>query len=428
MMLLIVSLSVLLALPREGGLSLGKSVYEAKCVQCHGLDGKGNGSAAALLNPRPRNFTDGKFKFRSTESGSIPTDDDLLATIQNGLHGSSMPDWKPFIKGDSLKAVLAYVKSFSPRFQNEKPKPVSLGSAVHSSAGSIAAGKRVFEKLQCGKCHGTDGAGTGAIASELKDDWGYNIAATNLTEPWTFRGGATARDIMMRFRTGIDGTPMPSYKGTASESDMWNLANYVVSIARKPAWKMNEQELKDFYIALDKKNKADPVAHGKYLVDVFGCGFCHSPIREDGSVIEELKFAGGQRWRLVPFGDFVSYNLTSDKETGLGNWTDEQLKKFITSGVRRDGSRMYPFPMPWSAYAGLKADDLNAIVAYLRTLPPVYNKIPDPKSANFFSYMWGKFKMLILKKDQPFLTYPGNAGTTKEKSMSMNESTKEVRP
>ena len=73
--------------------------------------------------------------------------------------------------------------------------------------------------------------------------------------------------------------------------------------------------------------------------------------------------------RLGPWGDVVSYNLTSDKETGLGAWTDDQIKTFVTRGIRRDGSRMLPFPMPWTSYSNLKPADLNAIVAYLRTVP-----------------------------------------------------------
>jgi len=413
--------------------SLGKVLYEARCVQCHGKDGKGSGPAASLLNPRPRDFTTGKFKFRSTESGSIPTDDDLLNSIRNGLHGTSMPDWQNFLGGDSLHAILAYVKSFSPRFQNEKPKAVTVGKPTLSSPQSIAAGKRVFQALQCAACHGTDGMGTGAVTSTFLDDWGHEIRATNLTEPWNFRGGATPHDIFLRFRTGIDGTPMPSFIGSATEREMWDLANYVASLSRKPVWEMSEQELMAFYVMLDNSAKQDPVERGKYLVTTLGCGLCHSPLREDGSAIEELALAGGQRWDLYPFDNVVSYNLTSDKETGLGDWTDEQIRTFVTKGVRRDGTRMIPFPMPWPAFAHLKEGDLNSIIAYLRTLPPVYNKIPSPKSPNIFSYLWGKFQTLLLKKDLPIHLYPGNAGTTREKAMSASvvpshETSKEVRP
>jgi len=397
---------------------LGKSIYDAKCSSCHGVDGKGNGNAAALLSPRPRDFADGTYEFRTTESGSIPTDEDLTRTIQNGLHGTAMSDWDPFIKGDSLRAVVEYIKSFSPRFKTEKPKIVHFGPAVRSSRSSIASGKRIYQKLQCAACHGVDGMGKDATATEFTDDWGHDIKPANLTEPWTFRGGSTAKDIYTRFRTGLDGTPMPSYKGSATDREMWDLANYVVSMARKPVWAMNEQELKAFYDELDKANAQNALDRGKYLVETMGCGYCHTPVRKNGSIVEDLKYAGGQRWDLYPFGNYVSYNLTSDKETGLGGWTDEQLAKLLTTGMRRDGSRMIPYPMPWAAYAALKESDLKALILYLRSLPPIYNKIPPPEKENFFSFMWGKFRMLILKTDFPLTVYSGNAGTTKDNTVS----------
>lgn len=410
----------------------GKVIYTSLCAQCHGEKGDGNGPVAASLFPRPRDFTAGLFKIRSTESGSIPTDMDLVSSVLNGLHGTAMPDWKPFLAGDSLRAVLAYVKSFSPRFQSEKPKPVRQPPLVPPTQAGIAAGKRVFAKLQCAQCHGTDGKGKDAIATGLVDDWGNEINATDLTQPWTFRGGPTARDVYMRFRTGMDGTPMPSFKSAASDAEMMNLANYVVSMGRKPVWNMTESELMAFYNEKDREARNDPVGHGRYLVRSFGCAFCHSPVREDGSVLEGMLFAGGQRWNLYPFGDFVSYNLTSDKETGLGDWTDDQLKTFLTKGIRRDGSRMLPFPMPWTSYAGLREDDLNAIIAYLRTIPPVHNKIPLPQRAGIFSYLWGKFQILILGKDLPGYIYPGNAGMTKDETGtndgSLAETGKEARP
>ena len=413
--------------------ALGKSVYDAKCVHCHGANGKGDGDAAALLTPRPRDFTDGKYKFRTTESGSIPTDEDLLNTVKDGLHGTAMPDWKPFIGGDSLTAVVEYVKAFSPRFKSEKPQIVPQGSAVTSSPSSVSSGKRLFQKMQCAACHGTDGKGTGATNSEFTDDWGYGIKTANLTEPWTFRGGANSRDIYLRFRTGIDGTPMPSYKGSMSDKEMWDLANYVVSLRRKPAWEMNGQELTAFFAELDKRDKENPLQRGQYLVETLGCGYCHSPVRSNGSIVEEFRYAGGQHWNLYPYGDYVSYNLTSDKETGLGEWTDDQIKTFLTTGTRRDGSRMIPFPMPWTAYAAMKSEDLNAVITYLRSLPPVYNKIPLPEKLNVFSYLWGKFRMLILKEDLPLATYAGNAGTPKSKDVTSNitpvvESKKEHKP
>lgn len=412
---------------------LGKTIYSAKCVECHGRDGKGDGPAAAFVNPRPRDFTAGKFKFRSTESGSIPKDEDLIRTIQNGLHNTAMPEWNGLLRGDSLKAVLSFVKTFSPRFQQETPKSVALGTPVPSTRSSIISGGKVYESLQCAGCHGSDGAGKDAVASDLTDDWGYAIKATNLTEPWTFRAGSSAGDVYLRFRTGLDGSPMPSFKGSATDHELWDLANYVVSLGRKPAWAMTKEEITSLFAAEKERAKANPVERGRYLVSALGCGYCHSPLREDGSIVEELRYAGGQRWDLYPYDDVVSYNLTSDKETGLGAWTDAEIRTFLTKGIRRDGSRMVPFPMPWPAFASLAEEDLNAVVAFLRTIPPVYNKIPPPKSPNFFSYLVGKFRMLILKKDFPLHTYPGNAGSTQGKATTMNVKDahgegKEVRP
>jgi len=389
--------------PGPGGLSgeLGKSIYEARCAPCHGLSGEGNGPNAGLLNPRPRNFTSGVFKFRSTESGSLPTDEDLTATVKNGLQGTAMSDWGKFIRGDSLKAVVAYVKTFSPKFQTDAPRPIRVTSSTPMTAASIAAGKKVYEKLQCADCHGTDGTGKGVVAADFKDDWNFDIDAADLTQPWTFRGGSTPRDIYLRFKAGVDGTPMPSYVGTASDKEMWDLANYVASLARKPVWKMSADQLKDFYAKLDNDAKANPVQHGRYLVRTIGCGGCHSMYNDSLGIIEGTQYAGGLTFELYPFGNYTTRNLTSDKETGLGNWTDQEIKRAFTQGISREGRKFLPFPMPWASFASLKEADQDAIVAFLRTLPAIHHKIPDPEKPNIFAYLWGKFKMLILKQQFP---------------------------
>ncbi|MBI5216634.1 MAG: c-type cytochrome [Ignavibacteriae bacterium] len=404
--------------PLSGNPGLGKNIFDSRCAVCHGANGDGKGIVAVNLHPKPRDFTKGLFKFRSTESGSIPTVDDLARIINEGIHGTAMVGWKEFITGDSLQTLIAYIQSFSTRFQNEQPKPVSVSNAIPSSVKSISDGKIVYEKLECASCHGTAGDGTDAIARDFNDEWGNIIAATNLTEPWTFRSGASASDIYLRLKTGIDGTPMPSYSESASEQDLWNLANFVASLGRKPAWQMNENELQTHYSKLDETNKSNPVQRGKYLVEVFGCADCHSPFTEGRSVMEQFRMAGGSRWRIGPYGDFYTPNLTSDKETGLGNWTDEEIKEAITKGIVRGGRRMLPFPMGWTGYSMLTKNDLNAIVAYLRTIPPVHNKIPEPEPLNIFSYMWGKFKMLILKEDFPIIIYPENSGQAQATSQT----------
>ena len=392
----------------------GKTIYEQRCVQCHGAAGRGDGAAAPVLIPRPRDFTSAKYKLRTTETGSLPTDDDLIRTITHGVPGTSMPGWEPFLSPGEIAAVATYVKSFSPRFATERPQGIPTVAASIPGAPSpqgIVAGKAVYEKLRCSACHGTDGKGTGAIATDLKDEDGRPLPATNLAEPWTFRGGATPQDVYLRFRTGMNGTPMPSFVDAATDGDLRNLAAYVLTLARKPVWDMDAAELSAFYQAQAAEAARDPVRRGRYLVSSLGCTYCHTPVRADGSLVDGMLFAGGQRWRAVPFGDFVSYNLTSDKETGLGGWTDDQIKTLMTRGVRRDGSRMIPFPMPWISYANLTPADLGGIVAYLRTIPPITNRIPPPTRPNIVSYLWGKFQLLILKKDLPLLAFPGNAGS-----------------
>src|SRR5581483_2327184 len=208
-------LGVAAAMTRAGAqASHGKQVYDARCAECHGAGGRGDGPSAAFLNPRPRDFTTGKYKLRSTESGSGPTDADLIQTVRRGMYGTAMPGWDRVLPDGDIVDVVGYVKSLAPRLA--APAPIAVGPAVPSSADSISRGKQVYDKLQCAKCHGTDGRGSGAAA--FVDDWNQPMIAADLTEPWSFRGGATARDIYFRFRTGMAGTPMPSFEDAASDA------------------------------------------------------------------------------------------------------------------------------------------------------------------------------------------------------------------
>ena len=125
-----------------------------------------------------------------------------------------------------------------------------------------------------------------------------------------------------------------------------------------------------------------------------------------------MRLAGGLRMQLSPFGMYPTGNLTSDKETGLGNWTDDEIKRVITKGTLRDGTRMLPFPMDWPSFSTMKESDLNAVVAYLRTVPPVRNTVPRLTRTFLPVYPWNKFEMLILGRDLPSYFYAGNAGAT----------------
>ncbi|MFN7980381.1 MAG: c-type cytochrome [Vicinamibacterales bacterium] len=391
----------------------GKAVYDAHCIECHGATGKGDGPAALTLVPHPRDFTSGRYKLHSTETGSLPTDDDLLRTVRKGVFGTAMPGWESILSDADVRAVVEYVKSMSPRFSHEQPEPIAVSTPAASSPDSVTRGAAVYAKLQCSKCHGEDGRGTGATATSFQDDWGYPMVASNLSEPWTFRGGPAASDVFMRFRAGISGTPMPSYKGTATDAEMWDLANYVVSLRRKPVWEMNADEVTAFYARQDADARANPVKRGEYLVNVLACSVCHSPADADRRTFPGMSLAGGLRLHIAPFGDYPTGNLTSDKETGLGNWTDDQIKQVLTRGTLPDGTRLLPFPMDWPSYSTMKASDIDAIVAYLRTVPPVRNKVPRLTRTALPVFLWAKFRVLILGDDPPSYFYGGNVGVTR---------------
>ena len=117
-----------------------------------------------------------------------------------------------------------------------------------------------------------------------------------------------------------------------------------------------------------------PVERGRYLVEtIAGCGNCHTPRGPGGAFAADKHLAGGFVFDEKPFRAVAS-NITPDKETGIGGWTDAQIAKAIREGIRPDGSLIGP-PMPFELYRRLSDTDLAAIVAYLRTLKPVKNKV-----------------------------------------------------
>jgi DMSO reductase family type II enzyme heme b subunit len=214
---------------QAGDPGAGKAVYEQKCRSCHGEKGDGQGPGAERLDPRPRDFTAGLYKIRSTRT-KTPSDQDLFAIITKGMPGTSMPAWANLPETDRWNLV-AYIKAFAPDKFTEPAERMELPPEVGSSAASIARGKEMYEAIECNKCHGTAGRGDGPSMPELKDEWGHPIRPANLTERWNFRGGASRADVAMRLATGVLGTPMPSFIDSVEKpEDIWHLANYVASL------------------------------------------------------------------------------------------------------------------------------------------------------------------------------------------------------
>jgi mono/diheme cytochrome c family protein len=117
---------------------------------------------------------------------------------------------------------------------------------------------------------------------------------------------------------------------------------------------------------------------GKYIVGTSGCNDCHTPGYFFGKP-DMNRFLGGSEvgFEMPGLGVFHGPNLTPDKETGLGNWTDEQIITALRTGERPDGRMLAPI-MPWQAFASFTDEDVKSVVLYLRTIPAVKNDVPGP--------------------------------------------------
>ena len=139
---LVLAPSLVARVHAQGAAEAGKKVYEQHCIQCHGEKGDGEGPAAVHLSPRPRDFTSGKFKLRTTPSGALPTDDDLKRVVRKGMPYTSMPAW-PQLSDAEVDGVVKYLKTFFAGFAApaQAPKPITLGSAPASTKETVAKGK-----------------------------------------------------------------------------------------------------------------------------------------------------------------------------------------------------------------------------------------------------------------------------------------------
>jgi mono/diheme cytochrome c family protein len=210
----------------------GKQLYDKNCSQCHGENGDGEGYATPHLLPKPRNFTTGKFKVRTTPNGALPTHQDLVNIIRRGMPYTSMPAW-PGLSNQEVSDLAHYIKTFSADFANPElvPKPMELPAAPDSSPESIELGKKLYVDNGCVKCHGNLGRGDGPSATTLVDEWGYPIRPANLAHSWEFRGGSTREDIFRTMTTGLNGTPMPSFADALPAEQRWAITDYIVSLS-----------------------------------------------------------------------------------------------------------------------------------------------------------------------------------------------------
>lgn len=243
----------------------GQAVYMKRCVQCHGVNGDGNGPAADHLYPRPRNYTKGIFKFTSTPYGGRPRREDLITVIRRGVTGTSMPRFNRLPEKD-VEAVVDYVmvlaqrgelefqlameaeaaEELDPEYVPEFVEDVSrrwteakstltqpLTPQPELTAERAKLGREAFLNKGCSKCHGDDGRGH-TKDNIGKDSWGYATRAADLTSGM-LRGGQEPIDIYRRIMNGINGTPMPGFKSAfQNEPDtIWNLVAFVLETSNR---------------------------------------------------------------------------------------------------------------------------------------------------------------------------------------------------
>ncbi len=217
---------------KAGNPARGKAVYERYCVSCHGERGDGAGESAPYTMPRPRDFRQGTFKWRSTPSGSLPLVNDLERTIRDGVYWTLMPSWYPLSKRARLD-VIAYIETLSLRWKAEQPgEPLTIPPEPSHTPESAARGRAIYEMQQCAKCHGDQGAGDGPSAKTLADDWGDPDPPFDLTKGH-MKGGSTGQDLYRVFMTGLNGTPMPSFADTIKPDEAWDLVHYMQSLGPK---------------------------------------------------------------------------------------------------------------------------------------------------------------------------------------------------
>jgi mono/diheme cytochrome c family protein len=210
--------------------ALGQRLYQERCASCHGAEGDGRGPIAAKLRPRPTDFVRAIYKLRSTPAGTLPTDRDLFATLTRGVHGTAMQPWRR-LGQDERWALVAKLKSFSPRFEKEGAgEPIPVPPAPHETDELQRRGAIVYIRLGCGACHGDTGEGDGPARAALDKNRGH-APVRNFTRGRFIRG-IEMEDVFLTLRVGIAGTPMAAYD-TLSNEDAWALAAYVRSLLRE---------------------------------------------------------------------------------------------------------------------------------------------------------------------------------------------------
>lgn len=351
-------------------------IYQLRCAVCHGEKGAGDGPAADFLFPRPRDFTGGLWKYKTSPGDLPPRDTDLFETIRSGLTGTSMPGWSTVLTDQQISGLVALLKQFdtsgvwAPKgAKNEdfdkdgrylKPDARVI-TDVESTAGqiayspeSVAKGKEVFEE-NCRKCHGQEGRGNITSGKFLEDDWGQRIWARDLTKPWTWRTteasseaeqasrsearrDETIRNIYRRVSIGIRGTPMPAHRATQegekdaiSPENRWHVSNYVYSLRAGATWPGERKVIQALEVAGELPSRLDDPVWNKALPSTF---------RLVPNVVKEERL-------FTPVNDAITVRAVyNDREIafllGVNDRTESRPGGEVLSQMPNKSEKMFP--------------------------------------------------------------------------------------
>jgi DMSO reductase family type II enzyme heme b subunit len=184
------------------------------------------------MYPKPRDFTLGLFKYKTTDADSeFPTDADLRNTIRDGLTGTAMPGWKELLSDKEIDALIAKIKVFG-YWDEEDPadlKPIEMGEMPAVTPEILAVGRENYQTI-CAECHGLAGRGNITSGKRLTDDGENRVWPRNLTHPESWRMTVGAKGVFQRLSVGIPSSPMPEHTTALDVETRWAIANYVMGL------------------------------------------------------------------------------------------------------------------------------------------------------------------------------------------------------
>lgn len=339
----------------------GAALYKQWCASCHGENGAADGVLAAALNPPPRNFTVGRYRFRTTPEGNLPSDADLYRTISAGILPSRMPAYG-FLSSEDRLALVAHVKRLSAFFDEDEKKSLNhfelnppepsidyTSVAIAADPAGVERGRKLFfEKGQCWQCHGQQGLGDGPSAPTLKAEEGYAIKSANLRRgPALLKSVKDARDVYRVLKGGLSGTPMPSYAASLTDDELKDISRFTESL-----WLIEPRE------HLEQVPLGSVALTGTQSLVEFGertfinnCAGCHGKRGRGDGVAAELM-------RNKPAS--LATGIFKFKTTPDGCFADpSDIKRTLRLGVA--GSSM----PAWNLNAEA---ELDALVAYIQSL------------------------------------------------------------